>query len=222
MTVTIIELMDRLMPAQFGAKASAVLLRRLRDRGIHVHLGHGVKATEGDAAAVRLTLGDGHVLESDLCVVSIGARPDFRCARAGGLETDRGLLVDRFLQTRRAGCFAAGDVIQFEGVTRCSMKESTTQGRIAAHNVVAALQGRELHPYQPETSLLSFRSKDFEIYSLGQPGGVGCEEHLLDGMTESVIRTLIMKDGIPLGVQMIGTREGFDEHAAAIRRGKMG
>jgi hypothetical protein len=87
---------------------------------------------------------------------------------------------------------------------------------------VAALQGRELHPYQPETSLLSFRSKDFEIYSLGQPGGVGCEEHLLDGMTESVIRTLIMKDGIPLGVQMIGTREGFDEHAAAIRRGKMG
>jgi NAD(P)H-nitrite reductase large subunit len=220
MTVTIIELLDRLMPAQFGARASEVLLRRLRARGIHVRLGHGVKATTGDGTMAHLTLGDGHSLEAELCLVSIGARPDTRSATTGGLETDRGVIVNPVLQTRHAACFAAGDVIQFDGVTRCSMKEATSQGRIAGLNVVAALQGRELQSYLPETMLLSFRAKDFEIYSLGQPGGVGCEEHLLDGMTESVIRALIMKDGIPLGVQMIGTREGFDGYAAAVKHGK--
>ena len=222
MTVTIIELLDRLMPSQFGARASAVLLRRLRDRGIHVRLGHGVKAATGNAATVHLTLGDGHALEADVCLISIGARPDTASAVAAGLETGRGLVVDRFLRTRHPACFAAGDVIQFEGVTRCSMKESTTQGRIAGLNLAAALQGRELQPYQPDTMLLSFRAKDFEIYALGQPDGVGAEEHLLDGTTESVIRSLVIKDGIPLGVQMIGTREGFDEYAAAVRRHRKG
>ena len=218
MKVTIVQLMDRLMPAQFGRRASAVLLRRLCDRGIRVILGHGVAGARAEGTAARLTLDDGQVLEADLALVSIGARPDTRAAAAAGIPVERGINVDGFLRTRHAHCFAAGDVIQFEGVTRCSVKESTSQGRIAGANVVAALQGRDLQGYQPDTALLSFRTKDFEFYSLGQTDVSGAEEHLLDGTTESTIRAIIMKDGIPLGVQMIGTREGFDEYAAEIRR----
>ena len=222
MEVTIVELMERLMPAQFGARASAVLLRRLHDRRIRVILGHGIKAAAADSRMVRLTLDDGHELEAELCILSIGARPDTRLAALAGLHTERGITTDHFLQTRFAGCFAAGDAIQIEGVTRCSVKEATTQGKLAATNLVALLQGRGLQFYQAETSPLSFRAKDFEIYSIGHPGGVGYEDHLLEGATESVIRTLVMKDGIPLGVQMIGSREGFDEYAAVVKRGHAG
>ncbi len=219
MEVTIVELMDRLMPAQFGARASVVLLRRLQDRHIHVILGHGVKAVSADPQTARLTLDDGHTLEAELCLVSVGSRPDTSLALLAGLDAGRGIVTDHFLQTRFAGCFAAGDAIQLEGLARCSMKEATTQGKVAATNLVAFLEGRSLQFYQAETSPLSFRAKDFEIYSIGHPGGVGYEDHLLDGSTESVIRTLVMKDGIPLGVQMIGSREGFDEYAAAVKRG---
>lgn len=219
MEVTIVELMDRLMPAQFGARASAVLLRRLQDRHIHVILGHAIKSVAADPQTARLTLDDGHTLEAELCLVSIGSRPDTSLAVQAGLDTERGITTDHFLQTRFAGCFAAGDAIQIEGLTRCSMKEATTQGKVAATNLVAFLQGRSLQFYQAETSPLSFRAKDFEIYSIGHPGGVGYEDHLLEGSTESVIRTLVIKDGIPLGVQMIGSREGFDDYAAAVKRG---
>jgi len=220
MEVTIVELMDRLMPAQFGARASAVLLRRLEDRHIRVFLGHGVKAVAADSQTARLTLDDGHVLEADLCLVSIGSRPDTTLAMLAGLDTDRGITTDHYLQTRYAGCFAAGDAIQLEGLTRCSMKEATTQGKVAATNLAAFLQGRGLQFYLAETSPLMFRAKDFEIYSIGHPGGIGYEDHLLEGATESVIRTLVMKDGIPLGVQMIGSREGFDEYAASVKQGR--
>ena len=222
MGVTIVELMDRLMPAQFGARASAVLLRRLQDRRVRVILGHGVKTVSADPATIRLTLDDGHTLDAELCLVSIGSRPDTSLATLAGLETERGITTDHYLQTRMAGCFAAGDAIQIEGLTRCSMKEATTQGKVAAANLVAFLQGRSLQFYQAETSPLSFRAKDFEIYSIGHPGGVGYENHLLEGSTESVIRTLVMKDGVALGVQMIGSREGFDEYAAAVKRGHAG
>lgn len=221
MEVTIVELMDRLMPAQFGEQASTVLLRRLRERHIRVLLGHGIVSVSAGSDTARLTLDDGQTLDAELCLVSIGARPATGLVAPAGLGMARGITVDAFLQTTGAGCFAAGDAIQLAGVTRCSMKEATTQGKVAAFNLVAHLQGRSLQAYQAETSALSFRAKDFEFYSIGQPGGVGYEDHLLEGSTESVIRALVLKDGLPVGVQMIGSREGFDDYAAAVKRGRV-
>jgi 3-phenylpropionate/trans-cinnamate dioxygenase ferredoxin reductase subunit len=221
MTVDMVELMPRLMPAQFGAHASAVLLRRLTEKGIRVTLGHGVRAVApigGDAA--RLELDDGRAIEADLCLVCIGARPDKALAERAGLKTDRGLVVDAALRTSGDGCYAAGDLVQAQGVTRCSMREATNQGRVAGANAALSAVGSERRVYRPETPTLSLRSGDFEIYSIGQPGGVGYEEHLLEGATERAIRSLILKDGVPMGVQMIGTRQDLDQCAAMIREGR--
>lgn len=218
MQVTIIELMERLMPAQFGNRASAVLLRRLQERGITVLLGTGVVSSQVKDGKLLLQLNHGKSLETDLCLVAIGARPDKQLAAAAGLATQRGIVVDDTLCATARACMGAGDVIQFNGITRCSMKEAGNQGRLAASNLVAALQGLAPTLYVPESLPLIFRSRDFEIYSMGEVGGEGCEEHLLDGEVGATIRSLIMKDGIPLGVQMVGTRDGFDDYAAAIRK----
>jgi NAD(P)H-nitrite reductase large subunit len=218
MQVTIVELMDRLMPAQFGTRASTVLLRRLHQKGIAVRLGRAVKrALPLTHDRVGLQLDDGEELPANVCLVSIGARPATALPRHAGLQVERGLVVDPTLRTSCAGCFAAGDAIQFQGLTRCSVREAGSQGRIAGANAAASVKGQPLRAYQPESQPLMFRSGDFELYAVGQPGGVGYEEHLLDGTTESVLRSLIVKDGIPLGVQMIGTREGFDQYAVQVR-----
>lgn len=218
MSVTLVELMQRLMPAQFGVRASVALLRRLEERGIRVLLGHGIAGARAEADTVALELNQGDVLEAELCLVSIGARPDKSLAAAAGLDCERGMVVDQFLRTRFDRCYAAGDVIQFAGVTRCSMKEAGVQGRLAALNLIAALRGGERKPYLPETIPLTFKSKDFEIYAIGETAAPGSEEHLLDGSTETLIRAVVMKDNIPVGVQMIGTREGFDSYAAEVKK----
>ncbi len=218
MSVTIVELMNRLMPAQFGVRASAALMCGLQERGIRVVLGHGIVAAKPGPTSVTLELDKGGSLETDLCLVSIGARPDKSLAMASGLDCERGVLVDGMLQTRFPRCYAAGDMIQFEGVTRCSMKESAAQGKLAALNLMAALQGRKGQDYKPETIPLTFRSKNFEIYAIGEVSAAGAEEQILDGSTETLVRALVLKDGIPVGVQMIGTREGFDAYAAEVRK----
>lgn len=220
MSVTIVELMSRLMPAQFGARASSALLRGLEERGIRVLLGHGIAAAKPGAASVTLGLDNGELLEADLCLVSIGARPDKSLAIASGLACERGVLVDETLQTPVPYCFAAGDVIQMNGVTRCSIKEASAQGKIAALNLVAAIQGRAGQVYKPETIPLTFRSKNFEIYAIGEVSCPGSEEQILDGSTETLIRALVLKDGVPVGVQMIGTREGFDSYASEVKKAK--
>jgi nitrite reductase (NADH) large subunit len=218
MKVEIVEIMERLMPAQFGQRASTVLRRRLMEKGIAVTLGRSVAAAAPmEDGGVELRMDDGRALKAQLCLVSVGARPQKSLALQAGLSVGRGVTVDAALRTSAPRCFGAGDVIEILGVTRCSVREAAGQGRTAGVNAVAAQSGGALQSYQPETLPLIFRSGDFEIYSLGQPGGVGYEEHLLDVATDSMIRALILKDGIPLGVQMIGTREGFDEWAAKVR-----
>ncbi len=218
MSVIIIEKMSRLMPVQFGAKASSALLRRLEEKGVQVLLGRGVADSKEDSGVLKLQLETGEILEADLCLMSIGARPDLALAASACLPCERGIVVDHSLQTPVGSLAAAGDVIQFEGVTRCSMKEASAQGRLAALNLISRLRGLEERAYVPETIPLTFRSKDFEIYAIGETASQGSEEHLLDGSTETLIRALVMKDGIPVGVQMIGTREGFDTYATQVKK----
>lgn len=215
MQVHIVERMPQLMPAQFGPRASRVLLKRLQAQDIAVTTGATVTGAETTAGAVRLRLDTGATLEAELVLLSIGARPDLALAQAAGLTTARGLVVNANLRTAGGGAvFGAGDAVQFEGITRCSVREAAAQGRLAGANAVAAAQGRPLQSYQPQTLPLTFKHGEFEIYAVGKPGGPGTEEVCLDGTTDLVLRSLVKLGGATVGVQMIGTRAGFDDLAS--------
>ncbi len=223
MHVRIIERMERLMPAQFGTRASDVLRHRLSVRGIDVRTGRSVAALTPDGNdRVAVGLDDGSVFDADVCLTSVGARPDAALPAQALLAVERGLVVGPDLQTSSTACFAAGDVVQHQGLTRCSAREAAAQGRIAGANAAAPHSGRAVQTYQPETLPLMFRNGDFEIYAIGEPGGEGYEEHLLPTAAERTIRALIKRDGIPVGVQMIGTREEFDHCAALVKQARRG
>lgn len=212
--VSVVEKAAQLMPAQFGARASRALRRRVEAKGIQVLTGRIVTQFEpdGEGRAV-LRLDDGTRIGPGLCLLSIGAVPASDLARAAGLETDRGVRVNAALQTSAPFVFAAGDVAQIDGLTRCSVREAVSQGRLAGRNAVAAVRGEPLEEYAPQTLPLMFKSGDFELYAVGPPGGgPDYEEHLLEGSSEEVLRALIRKDGRLCGVQMIGTRHEFDDY----------
>jgi NAD(P)H-nitrite reductase large subunit len=213
MHVVVVEKAERLMPAQFGVRASRLLEKRLTSKGIQVLAGRLAThfAPAGNDEAI-VTLNDGSVIGPCICLVSIGAAPCLALAVAAGLKTDRGVLVDSSLQTSVPFVFAAGDVAQIGGITRCSIREAVTQGRIAGRNAVAAVRGEPRHEYVPQTLPLMFKSGDFELYTVGPPGGDEYEEHFLEGSSEDVLRALVRKHGRLCGVQMIGTRHGFDDY----------
>jgi NAD(P)H-nitrite reductase large subunit len=218
MTAVIVEKLDRLMPRQFGARASKVIVNRLNEKGIAVMLGTtvcGVEQPPGDSRAV-LRLDNGRGVSADFCIVSIGVKPDTGGATAARLNVGWGIRVDAHLRTSAECVFAAGDVIELAGVTRCSVGEATRQGRVAGSNAARALSAGELEGYTPASQPLTFKSRDFEVYAIGTTFGEGTEEICLEGSTESVLRSLVVKDGIAMGVQMIGTREGFEEYGSKL------
>jgi apoptosis-inducing factor 3 len=72
-------------------------------KGVVFHLGETVKSVDGN----KILLTDGESVEADISIVGVGVRPSVALAEYAGLKTDRGILVNEYLETSEPNVFAA-------------------------------------------------------------------------------------------------------------------
>jgi len=101
-----------LLPEPAGHALQTALARV----GIRFHLGTTARRIDLADSGYRLELEDGSVLQAELVLSAVGLRPDTRLARAAGLETNRGIVTDRFLRTSDPHIFALGDCAEVAGL----------------------------------------------------------------------------------------------------------
>ncbi|WP_455207907.1 FAD-dependent oxidoreductase [Kaarinaea lacus] len=104
--------LDRLLPPAVGG----LLMRELGKAGVKWRL--GVKATEVNKVDGRyqITLSDASQLEVDLVLSAVGLQPNVELARNAGMLVNRGIVVNRTLQTSLPDIYALGDCIEIEGL----------------------------------------------------------------------------------------------------------
>jgi NADPH-dependent 2,4-dienoyl-CoA reductase/sulfur reductase-like enzyme len=97
--------MERVLGPQVGEH-----LRRLHERnGVVFHLQQSVVAIDER----RVVLKDGNAIEADLVVIGIGVRPLIDLAERAGIKTDKGVLVNEYLETSIPQIYAAGDIARW-------------------------------------------------------------------------------------------------------------
>jgi NADPH-dependent 2,4-dienoyl-CoA reductase/sulfur reductase-like enzyme len=97
--------MERILGPQVGEH-----LRRLHERnGVMFHLQQSVVAIDER----RVVLKDGNAIEADLVVIGIGVRPLIDLAERAGIKTDKGVLVNEYLETSIPQIYAAGDIARW-------------------------------------------------------------------------------------------------------------
>jgi NADPH-dependent 2,4-dienoyl-CoA reductase/sulfur reductase-like enzyme len=84
-----------------------------REKGVEVLEGQQVRGVSARGSAAAVTLKSGRELTVDGVVAGIGITPNIELAKAAGLETADGIVVNESLRTRDPNIFAAGDVAGF-------------------------------------------------------------------------------------------------------------
>ena len=113
--VDVIAPSDALMPGLLPPAAAAAVRNGLEGLGVRFHLETVVEHIANSGEGVRLTLANGEELDSDLVISAVGLRPRTELAAAAGLETQRGIVVNRALETSMPDVYALGDCAEVDG-----------------------------------------------------------------------------------------------------------
>lgn len=113
--VTIVEMLDQLLPSLLDWEVAAFLEKYLRGRGLDIRLNQKVTRLEGDregnVARVHTTAGP---IEAQMVLVAIGVRPNVQLAKAAGLALGPtgAIAVNDRLQTSDPAIYAGGDCVE--------------------------------------------------------------------------------------------------------------
>jgi NADPH-dependent 2,4-dienoyl-CoA reductase/sulfur reductase-like enzyme len=83
-------------------------------RGVKFERNASIESFGGDRAVNSIHLAGGRVIPADIVVAGVGVQPVTEFLTSSGIELSDGLVVNEYLETNRAGIYAAGDVANYK------------------------------------------------------------------------------------------------------------
>ena len=113
--ITLVHQAPRLMNRQLDELSAELLLDHVRATGINVITSDGLAAVKGNERAIGITTRSGRAIDCDTVVLCTGIKPNTTLAVQAGIRINRGILVDKHLQTSARDVFAIGECTEYDG-----------------------------------------------------------------------------------------------------------
>ncbi len=165
---------DTLWSTVFNATESKLLDHHMRAHGVHIHYNTEVAEVLGDkkhhVAGVKFTSGE--TLACEVVGAGIGVKSETDWLKGSALKTERGVLVNEYLETNAPGVYAAGDCAQaWDRWTQKHMLDvlwptAVAQGRVVGANMTGAREA-----YTKGTPFNACLLFGMHITAMGQLGG---------------------------------------------------
>ncbi len=213
--VTIVEMLGRVLNTILDEEASAMETAAIESAGVEIATGRTV-ARINDGGVI---LDDGSKIDCDLVVIAIGVRPRVDLAGDAGITVNRGIVVDREMETSAPGVYACGDVAEafdfVHGENRLTpvWPNAYLGGRVAGLNMAGAAT-----EYPGGTALNSMKYFGVAITSAGLTvPPQKCDDDSYRVVVEAengCLRKVILKEGRIAGMVFAGDidRSGIVYH----------
>lgn len=163
MEVNVIHLCPHLMERQLDPTAGQLLQKALEEQGMNFLLGKKTTEILGDTRVEGLSFSDGSTLETDLVVMAVGIKPSKMLAEISGLEVNKGIIVNDFMETSVPGIYAVGECVEHRGQTYGLVAPLYDQANVLAGHIC------DMNPAPYKGSVMSTQLKvsGVDVFSAG-------------------------------------------------------
>jgi NADH oxidase (H2O2-forming) len=211
--VTVVELMERILPRIFDAEPARRLTKILSDHGISILTGEKVLSINGDQQVEAATTDHGRIT-CDTVIWAAGVKQNVGLARAAGIAigTLGGIQVNSRMQTSIEGIYACGDCIEsmdmLTGHPNLSLlwPNAKRQGQVAALNCLG-----EKTEYEGAVSLVVEDLYGTTAVSMGLTSDTlqGQDVEIIEGQNYDQYWRILVLDERIMGMQTIGSTTGL-------------
>ena len=114
--VDVVDIADRPLGRLLPPEGGALLQSKLAVLGVQWHLGTSVAAVDRADGACSVSLSNGTALQADVVLSAVGLKPRTALAAAAGIKVNRGITVNRNLETSAVGVYSLGDCAEIDGL----------------------------------------------------------------------------------------------------------
>ena len=215
-TVTMVEMQDRLMWRVLEPETAGIVLDNVRARGVEVQLGACAEAFLGDVEATGIRLESGEELHADAYIAATGVKPNIEWLEGSGVETNWGVVVDDRLRTNIPGIYAAGDVAETpDRMTGEPYVHAIFPNAVAQARLVAASLLHFDGIYEGAETMNSLKHLGVDVMAVGSLGG----QEVLRRRQNGVLRKVFVTDGRIKGFCLVGDIRGAGVYRSLMLRG---
>lgn len=194
------EQFPHLLALAFDDEFATMVEDVLKERGLAIRCGVGVKELVGESQVRGVLLSDGGTLDAEAVILSMGYKPNIDMAQKAGLETTKlGFIrVDEYMRTSDPHIFAVGDCAEKRDFVTRKASRLMLASVASAEARVAGMNLYRLSVVKTFGGTISIFSTAFGNHGFGSAG-------------------LIEKDAQKEGFDIVtGTFEGVDKHPGTL------
>ena len=206
--VNIIEFAPYLLPRQLDKEISARLEEGLSNLGFTIYLDSQAEEILGEGKANGIRLNDNREIKADAILVSSGIRPNLDLVRETKIEHDKGIKVDNNLKTNLDNIYAAGDVIEKDGMVLGLWTVANEQGKVAGANMTG---GKSEYDYPKLFAALQIG--DIKLFSAGV---IDDFDRVYEEKDKDVHNKIFVKEGKIVGAILFGDLKSMNNIRNAV------
>lgn len=217
MEVNVVHIHSYLMERQLDEAASKMLQRELEAQGMQFLLQKNTASIKGKRRASGLAFTDGTEIDGDLVVMAVGIKPNIELARSSGIEVNRGIVVNDFMQTNIPGIYAVGECAEHRGIAYGLVAPLYEQGAVLAKHLASV----ETAGYAGSVTSTKLKVSAVDVFSAGRfDDAPGTRALKLQDDLAGTYKKIVIQDGKLVGAVLFGDISDGAELFASIKKGE--
>ncbi|WP_284640721.1 nitrite reductase large subunit NirB [Paenibacillus silviterrae] len=217
MEVSVVHIFRYLMERQLDETASRMLQAELEGQGMQFLLEKNTDSILGAKRVTGVRFKDGTEVKADLVVMAVGIRPNVSLAKESGVEINRGIVVNDYMETNIPNIYAVGECAEHRGVAYGLVAPLFEQGAELAKR----LAGVSSEGYQGSVVSTKLKVSGVNVFSAGQfVDAPGTKAFRVQDDFDGVYKKIVVQNGKLIGAVLFGDTSDGSKLFSMIRNGE--